>query len=102
MGYVDWLTTIIGIAYFGAVEVNPFLAELTRTNLVAFTALKLTAAMFVGLLSYQGERMLQRLKDKNSKYFLRARFALRAGYIIVSTVLLFTILNNLIVVAKTV
>jgi len=102
MGYVDWLTTIIGIAYFGAVEVNPFLAELTRTNLVAFTALKLTAAMFVGLLSYQGERMLQKLKNTNSKYFLRARFALRAGYIIVSTVLLFTILNNLIVVAKTV
>ena len=102
MGYVDWLTTIIGIAYFGAVEGNPLLAELTRTNLVAFTALKLTVAMFVGLLSYQGERMLQRLRDKNSKSFLRARFALRAGYIIVSTVLLFTILNNLIVVAKTV
>ena len=102
MGYLDWLTTIIGIAYFGAVEGNPMMAQLTQTNLVAFTAVKLTTALFIGLLAYQGERMLQRLRDKNSKSFLRARFALRAGYIIVSTVLLFTILNNLIVVAKTV
>ena len=98
--YIDWLSTIIGIAYFGAVEGNPLLAELTRTNLVAFTALKLTAAMFVGLLSYQGERMLQRLRDKNSKSFLRARLTLRVGYVIVTTVLLVTILNNIIVVAK--
>ena len=53
MGYLDWLTTIIGIAYFGAVEFNPVMAQLTQTNLVAFTAVKLTIALFVGLLAYQ-------------------------------------------------
>ena len=100
MGYLDWLTTIIGIAYFGAVEFNPVMAQLTQTNLVAFTAVKLTIALFVGLLAYQGERMLQRLKDKTSQSFLRARFALRAGYVIITTVLLVTILNNIIVVAR--
>jgi hypothetical protein len=102
MGYIDWLSTIIGIAYFGAAEGNPLLAELTRTNLVAFTALKLSTAIFVGLLAYLGERMLQRLKDNNSKSFLRARITLRAGYIIATTVLLVTILNNLVIVAKTI
>ncbi len=100
MGYLDWLTTIIGIAYFGAVESNPLMAQLTVTNLAAFTAVKLTTAIFVGLLAYQGEKMLQRLKDKTSKSFLRARLTLRAGYVIATTVLLITILNNLIVVAK--
>jgi len=44
--------------------------------------------------------MLQRLKDENSKSFLRDRFILRVGYVIVTMVLLATILNNLIVVAK--
>jgi len=100
MGYLDWLTTIIGIAYFGAVEGNPVMAQLTQTNLVAFTAVKLATALFVGLLAYQGERMLQRLKDKTSKSFLRARLTLRAGYLIVTTFLLVTILNNIIVVAR--
>ena len=100
MGYLDWLTTIVGIAYFGAVEGNPMMAQLTQTNLVAFTAVKLTTALFIGLLAYQGERMLQRLKDKTGKPFLRARLTLRAGYAIVTTVFLVTILNNIIVFAK--
>lgn len=100
MGYVDWLTTIIGIVYFGAVEVNPLFAEITKTNLVAFTAMKLVTTIFVGLLYYLGERMLQRLRDKNSESFPYVRITLRGGYAIVTLVLLMTILNNLIVVAK--
>ena len=99
---MDWLTTIIAIVYFGAVEVNPFFADITRTNLVAFTAIKLTTTIFVGLLYYLGEKMLLRLKDKNSKSFLCARITLREGYVITTAVLLITILNNLIVVAKTI
>jgi hypothetical protein len=102
MGYVDWLTTIIGIFYFGAVEINPFFAELTRTNLVAFTAVKLTSTIFVSLLYYLGERMLFRLKDKNSKSYLCARITLRGGYVIITVILLSAILNNLIVIGKTI
>jgi len=101
MGSIDWLTTIIGIVYFGAVEANPFL-NITRTNLVAFTAIKLTTTIFAGLWYYLGERMLQRLKDKNSKSVLCARITLRGGYVITTAVLLITILNNLIVVAETI
>ncbi len=99
MGYLDWLTTIVGIAYFGAVEVNPFFAELTRTNLVAFTAVKLATTVFVGLLYYFGERMLQGLKDKNSESSSFVRTTLRVGYTIAAMVLLMTILNNILVVS---
>ena len=102
MGSMDWLTTIIGILYFGAVEVNPFFVELTRTNLVAFTVIKLTTAMFVGLWFYLGERMLLRLKDKNSKSFLCARITLRGGYVVMTAILLSAVLNNLIVIGKTI
>ena len=100
MGYVDWLTTVIGVAYFGAVETNPLFADMTRTNLVAFTAIKLTTTIFLGLLCYLGVRMLQRREDKNSKSFLFSRIILMGGYGITATILLITILNNLIVVAK--
>ena len=102
MGYMDWLTTMIGIVYFGAVEVNPFFADIVRTNLAAFTAIKLTTTIFVGLLYYVGDRMLMRLKDKKSKSFLCARLALRAGYVIITAVLLSAIVNNLIVIGKTI
>ena len=102
MGSMDWLTTIIGIFYFGAVEVNPFFADITRTNLVAFTAIKLTTTIFVGLLYYLGERMLLRLKDKKSKSFLCARITLRGGYVVITAVLLSAVLNNLIVIGKTI
>lgn len=102
MGSMDWLTTIIGIVYFGAVEVNPFFADITRTNLAAFTAIKLTTTIFVGLLYYLGERMLRRLKDKKSKSFLCARITLRGGYVITTAILLSAVLNNLIVIGKTI
>jgi hypothetical protein len=100
MGYADWLTTIIGIVYFGAVEVNPLFAYMTETNLVGFTVVKLNATIFMGVLCFMGERMLQRLEDKNSKSFLYSRIILRAGYLITISFLLVTILNNLIVFAK--
>jgi hypothetical protein len=100
MGYLDWLTTIIGIVYFGAAELNPLFADITRTNLVAFTAIKLTTTIFLGFLCYLGERMLRRLKDRNSKSFLCCRIILTGGYVVAATFLLITILNNLFVVAK--
>jgi Na+/H+ antiporter NhaD/arsenite permease-like protein len=101
MGYMDWFTTIIGIAYFGAVEINPLMAELTQTNLAAFTAVKLTSSIFVGLLYYQGEKMLQRLEEKKSKSFLRARTILRTGFVVATVVLLSAVINNIFVISKT-
>ena len=100
MGYMDWLTTIIGIFYFGAVEANPFFVEMTRTNLVAFTAVKLMTTIFVGLLYYLGERMLLRLKDRKSRSFLCARIILRTGFVVTTVILLSAILNNIIVIGR--
>ena len=97
---MDWLTTIIGIVFFGAVEGNPFLADLTRTSLLAFTAIKLSTTMFVGLLFYKADKLLLRSPDKNNRSFRCARIVLRVGYIIAMALLLMAVLNNLLVVAK--
>ena len=100
MGSMDWLTTIIGIVYFGAVEGNPFLAEIARTSLPAFTAIKLSTTIVVGLLFYKAEKILLRTQDKNSLSFRCTRIILRGAYFSATVFLLIAVLNNLIVVAR--
>ena len=100
MGSIDWLTTIIGIAYFGAVEGNPFLAEIARTSLPAFTAIKLFTTIIVGLLFYKAEKTLLGTPDKDSRSFQCTRIILRGAYIAATVFLLIAVLNNLIVVAR--
>lgn len=97
---MDWLTTIIGIFYFGAVEGNPFLADIARTSLPAFTAIKLATTIFVGLLFYQGERILLRIQDKTSGSFQCTRIILRGAYVAATVFLLIAVLNNLNVVVR--
>jgi hypothetical protein len=100
MGSMDWLTTIIGIVYFGAVEGHPFLADITRTSLPVFTAIKLSTTIIVGLMFYTAEKTLLRTPDKNTRSFKCARIILRAAYVIATAFLLVAVLNNLIVVVK--
>jgi len=56
-GFLDWLTTMVGIAFFGAKELNPIVAGLTETNLIAFSALKLAAIVAVALLFFKASNM---------------------------------------------
>ena len=100
MGSMDWLTTIIGIVYFGAVEGNPFLSDITGTSLLAFTAIKLSTTIVVGLLFYKAEKTLLRTQDKGTRSFRYARIVLRGAYIIATTLLLAAVVNNLLVVVK--
>jgi hypothetical protein len=97
---MDWLTTVIGIVFFGAVEGNPFLADLTRTSLLAFTAIKLSTTMFIGLLFYKADKLLLRSPDKNARSFRCTRLVLRVAYIVAMALLLIAVLNNLLVVVN--
>jgi predicted secreted protein len=99
MGLMDWLTTTIGISYFGAVEANPFIAGIAGTSLLAFTVVKLCATLFAALLFYQGERLLLGTQDKTKLSFKCARILLRGTCIAATAFLLFAVVNNLIVVA---
>jgi hypothetical protein len=100
IGSMDWLTTIIGISYFGAVESNPFIAGMTRTSLVTFTAVKLTTTALVALLFYKADKTLLGARDKSSRFFRLTRITLKAAYVIATVLLLAAVLNNLIVVAR--
>jgi hypothetical protein len=100
MGTMDWLTTIIGISYFGAVESNPFMAGLTSTSLVTFTAVKLATTVLVALLFYKAEKTLLVAPNKSSRSFTLTRIILRAAYVVATALLLAAVVNNLLVVAR--
>lgn len=98
MGSIDWLTTIVGIGYFGAVESNPFIAELANTNLLAFTVVKLGTALCVAFLFYRAERNLRKApQDKNQDFKGRFRL-LHCAQAISIAVLLAVVLNNVLIV----
>ena len=100
MGSIDWLTTVIGIVYFGAVEGNPFLAGIARTSLPAFTAIKLSTTIIIGVLFYNAEKILPRSPDKSAWSYRCARIVLRIGYVVAMALLLAAVVNNLLVVVK--
>jgi hypothetical protein len=100
MGSIDWLTTIIGIAYFGAVESNPFIASLANTNLPAFTVLKLGTAVFVAFLFYQVEKTLGIEGDKKKNVSKGRVCLLRSLQMAAVVVLMAAAINNVMIIVS--
>jgi hypothetical protein len=96
MGFLDWLTTIVGVLYFGAVEINPLFSSLTRTSLLAFSCMKLSVTMLVGFLFYRGCKV-QQASSVGSR--LERRF-LASGYFASLMTLMFVVTNNILTVAR--
>ena len=100
MGSMDWLTTIVGITYFGAVEANPVIANIASQSLPAFTAVKLLTTLMVGLIFYQAEKSLLKTQNQTSKAFKWTRITLRTAYIGATAMLLVAVINNLSIVLQ--
>lgn len=99
-GAMDWLTTIIGVTWFGAVESNPFIANVVSSSLPVFAALKLAATVFFGLFFYLGERMLCKAQYVDIRSLQYARMILKSACVAVTVLLLIAVVNNLIVVVR--
>jgi ABC-type phosphate/phosphonate transport system permease subunit len=89
-GFFDWLTTMVGIAFFGASELNPLMAGLTQTNLAAFSALKLAAIVVIALLFFKASNMTN---TKTLDMAFTKKF-LNAGYCTTFFALTAVALNN--------
>jgi hypothetical protein len=94
-GSLDWLTTVVGLNYFGAVEANPFISGVANQNLLAFTALKLMTTLFVGLIFYQADKCLLKTEDKTTKSFKWTRLTLKMAYFGATAMLIVAVINNL-------
>jgi hypothetical protein len=100
MGSIDCITTIIGTLYFGAVELNPFMAGVVTSNIAAFVVLKLTTTLMICLIFFQAEKILMKTHDKSSKAFSRTQKILRVAYAGVIVFLVVVVANNTIVLAN--
>ncbi len=100
MGSMDCLTTVIGILYFGAVELNPLIAGVVSTNIPAFVVLKMTTTVFVCLIFVQAEKILMKTEDKNCKAFTCTNKLLKIAYVGVILFLVVVVVNNLMVLAN--
>jgi hypothetical protein len=97
MGSIDCLTTVIGVLYFGASELNPLMTGIVSTNIVAFLALKISATFLIGFTYILAKRSLNRILNKESKSFKYSNRVLKIAYTGLMVFLLIVILNNLII-----
>jgi hypothetical protein len=94
VGFLDWLTTIVGVAFFGATETNPLLVGLVSSNMVLFSAVKLFAVVAGGLAFYKAVGLSTDFNWGLTKRFLDVSYSLTfLGLAVV-------VLNNLTVVLK--
>jgi hypothetical protein len=100
MGSLDCFTTAIGILYFGAVELNPFLSGVVSSNLPAFVALKLTTTAFVCLIFLQAEKILAKTQDQKDRAFVWTQNLLKFAYVGLIVFMMAVVANNLWVLAK--
>jgi hypothetical protein len=96
MGALDWLTTVTGALCFGAVEINPLFAELTKANVLVYSEIKLSAVVLVGILFYNAGNIGKMLRGNS--HFVK-RF-LESGYFVSLMALTVAVINNVITVVR--
>ena len=92
VGVLDWLTTIVGVAFFGASETNPLLVGLVSSNMVLFSAVKLFAVVAGGLAFYKAVGLTTDFNRGLTKRFLDISYSLT---FITLTVVVFNNLTTL-------
>src|SRR5665647_303537 len=95
MGSLDCLTTVIGVLYFGAAELNPLMTGIVSTNIVAFLALKISATFLIGFTYILAKRTLDKTLNKESKSFKYSNRLLKVAYAGLMVFLFMVIVNNL-------
>jgi hypothetical protein len=76
VGFLDWLTTLIGVTFFGASENNPLLIGLVSSNMLLFSAVKLFAVVAGGLAFYKAAGLSTDYNNGLTRRFLDVSFSL--------------------------
>jgi hypothetical protein len=95
LGSIDCLTTVIGVLYYGAVELNHFLTGIVHTNIPAFLALKLSATVSIGFTCFLAKKTLNKASDRTSKSYKYSSWLMKAAYTGLTVFLILVVVNNL-------
>jgi hypothetical protein len=94
MGFIDCITTVVGVLYFGAVELNPFLVGIV-SNIPLFMVLKLSATVCIGGTYVLANKILNSASNKTSKGFRCSSYLMKTAYAGLVIFLITVVLNNL-------
>ena len=97
MGTIDCLTTVVGIVYFGAAEINPLLSGVVHTNIFAFMVIKLVATICIAGTYALAKWVLTLADDKTTKSFRFGKLFVKSAYVGLVIFLAVVISNNFIV-----
>jgi hypothetical protein len=76
VGFLDWLTTVVGVSFFGASETNPLLINIVTSSIVLFSVVKLFAVFAGGLAFYKAVGLTTNLNKGLTKRFLDISYSL--------------------------
>ena len=97
MGSIDCLTTVIGVLYSGATELNPFMAGIAQTNIGAFLVVKIAVTLFVAFTYVLANRTLMKSQNKSSRAFKFSSRFLKFAYVGIIVFMIIVVANNLLV-----
>jgi uncharacterized membrane protein len=97
MGAIDCLTTVIGVLYFGAMELNPFMSGIVNMNILVFMAVKMCATFLIGFTYILATRTLKKIENKETRSYRFSRSLLKVAYVGLVMFLIVVVVNNLVI-----
>ena len=92
---IDAITTVIGVLYFGAAELNPFMTSIVNTSILAFLALKIATTFLIGFTYILAKRTLNKTINKESRTFRYSNRLIKVAYAGLMVFLIIVVVNNL-------
>jgi len=100
LGSIDCLTTVIGVLYFGAVELNPFLVGVVSTNIQAFLIIKIAVTVLIAFSCILASKTLMKTQNKTTKSFKYSYKLLKVAYAGIIVFLVIVVANNLLILMR--
>jgi hypothetical protein len=100
LGFTDGITTFLGVMYFGAAELNPFLIAIVGASIWAFLAVKVSATFFIGFTYIVAKSMLDKAINKETKSFKFSSRLLKIVYAGLVIFLIVVVVNNLFILVR--
>ncbi len=97
VGSIDCLTTVIGVLYRGATELNPFMTGIVSSNIGDFLVVKIAATVFTAFTYILANRILMKTKNKSTKAFKYSLRFIKVAYIGIIVFLAIVVANNFLI-----
>ena len=96
IGFLDWLTTVTGVIFFGATEINPILSGLTGSSMIIFSVVKLSAVALAGVAFYKAAELS---KPQTSDWHFTRKFV-NGGVSLMFLALTIVVASNILTIFK--